>query len=68
MKCNSTEEIVMTDSSVSGPILVLGGTGKTGARVVNAKLDGGVQQVLSREPRDFADFAREAAAAGVWNV
>ncbi|MFH8220452.1 NmrA family NAD(P)-binding protein [Streptomyces sp. NPDC018057] len=32
----------------------------------NAHLSDGVRQVLGREPRDFADFAREAAAAGVW--
>jgi uncharacterized protein YbjT (DUF2867 family) len=34
----------------------------------NAKLADGVQRALGREPRDFADFAREAAARGVWNV
>jgi uncharacterized protein YbjT (DUF2867 family) len=34
----------------------------------NANLADGVQRALGREPRDFADFAREAAAAGVWNV
>ncbi|MDH6711440.1 hypothetical protein P3T27_008198, partial [Kitasatospora sp. MAA19] len=28
----------------------------------------GVRRALGREPRDFADFAREAAASGVWNV
>jgi uncharacterized protein YbjT (DUF2867 family) len=33
----------------------------------NANLSDGVQQALGREPRDFADFAREAAAAGAWN-
>ncbi len=32
----------------------------------NAYLSDGVQQVLGREPRDFADFVREAAASGVW--
>ncbi|MER7572401.1 NmrA family transcriptional regulator [Streptomyces sp. NPDC126514] len=32
----------------------------------NAHLTDGVRQVLGREPRDFADFAREAAAAGAW--
>ncbi|MFF3350573.1 NAD(P)H-binding protein [Streptomyces sp. NPDC002779] len=32
----------------------------------NARLTDGVRQVLGREPRDFADFAREAAAAGAW--
>lgn len=34
--------------------LVLGGTGKTGRRVA------------TREPRDFADYARDAATTGVW--
>ena len=34
----------------------------------NAKLADGVQRALGREPRDFADFARDAAATGVWNV
>jgi uncharacterized protein YbjT (DUF2867 family) len=33
----------------------------------NASLTDGVQRMLGREPRDFAQFAREAAAAGVWN-
>jgi uncharacterized protein YbjT (DUF2867 family) len=32
----------------------------------NAHLSDGVRQVLGREPRDFADFAREVAAAGTW--
>ncbi|WP_093629867.1 NmrA family NAD(P)-binding protein [Streptomyces sp. 3213.3] len=34
----------------------------------NSYLSEGVQEVLGREPRDFAEFAREAAAAGVWKV
>jgi uncharacterized protein YbjT (DUF2867 family) len=33
----------------------------------NACLADGVQRALGREPRDFADFAREAAAAGAWD-
>jgi uncharacterized protein YbjT (DUF2867 family) len=33
----------------------------------NAVLTDGVQRALGREPRDFSGFAREAAAAGVWN-
>jgi uncharacterized protein YbjT (DUF2867 family) len=33
----------------------------------NASLTDGVQRALGREPRDFSEFAREAAAAGVWN-
>ena len=33
----------------------------------NAHVTDGVQRALGREPRDFADFAREAAAGGAWN-
>lgn len=33
----------------------------------NASLTDGVQRVLGREPRDFTDFARSAAATGIWN-
>jgi uncharacterized protein YbjT (DUF2867 family) len=33
----------------------------------NASLTDGVQRALGREPRDFRDFARDAAASGVWN-
>jgi uncharacterized protein YbjT (DUF2867 family) len=33
----------------------------------NASLTDGVQRALGREPRDFSEFAREAAAVGVWN-
>ena len=32
----------------------------------NAHLTDGVQRALGREPRDFADYARAAAASGVW--
>ncbi|MFE0510967.1 NmrA family transcriptional regulator [Streptomyces sp. NPDC058964] len=32
----------------------------------NSYLTDGVREVLGRAPRDFADFAREGAAAGVW--
>jgi hypothetical protein len=34
----------------------------------NATLVEGVQQALGRPPKDFADFARDAAAAGVWDL
>ncbi|MFJ2769317.1 NAD-dependent epimerase/dehydratase family protein [Streptomyces sp. NPDC087300] len=34
----------------------------------NAMLSAGVREVLGREPRDFADFARECAEAGVWKA
>jgi uncharacterized protein YbjT (DUF2867 family) len=33
----------------------------------NAHLTDGVQRALGRVPRDFADYAREAAATGVWD-
>jgi uncharacterized protein YbjT (DUF2867 family) len=32
----------------------------------NAHLGDGVQRALGRPPRDFADFARDAAATGIW--
>jgi len=32
----------------------------------NAHLSDGVKRALGREPRDFADFARDAAASAVW--
>ena len=34
----------------------------------NAYLTGGVQRALGRAPRDFADYARDAAATGVWDA
>ncbi len=34
----------------------------------NSHLADGVQQALGREPRDFADYARETAATGVWEA
>jgi uncharacterized protein YbjT (DUF2867 family) len=33
----------------------------------NAYLADGVQRALDREPRDFSDYARDAAATGVWD-
>ncbi len=33
----------------------------------NARLTDGVQRALRRQPRDFADYARAAAASGVWS-
>lgn len=33
----------------------------------NGELSDGVRRALGREPRDFRDFARDAAAAGAWN-
>ena len=34
----------------------------------NASVRDGVQRVLGRPPRDFADYARETAALGVWHA
>ncbi|WP_128431182.1 NAD(P)H-binding protein [Streptomyces cyaneus] len=34
----------------------------------NAHVTDDVREVLGREPRDFGDFAREAAAAGAWKA
>ncbi|MFE2636678.1 NmrA family transcriptional regulator [Streptomyces scopuliridis] len=34
----------------------------------NAHLVHGVEEALGRKPRDFSDFARDAAVGGVWNV
>ncbi|WP_405590909.1 NmrA family transcriptional regulator [Streptomyces sp. NBC_01092] len=34
----------------------------------NAHVTDGVREVLGRAPRDFTDFAREAAAAGAWKA
>jgi uncharacterized protein YbjT (DUF2867 family) len=33
----------------------------------NAHLADGVQRALGRQPRDFTDYARDAAATGIWN-
>ena len=33
----------------------------------SAHLADGVQRALGRAPRDFADYARETAATGVWD-
>jgi uncharacterized protein YbjT (DUF2867 family) len=33
----------------------------------NANITDGVQRALGREPRDFSDFVRDAAAAGAWS-
>ena len=34
----------------------------------NAYVTDGVQRALGREPRDFLEYARDAAATGVWNA
>jgi hypothetical protein len=33
----------------------------------NAHLTDGVQRALGRAPRDFGEYARSAAATGVWD-
>jgi uncharacterized protein YbjT (DUF2867 family) len=33
----------------------------------NAHVADGIQRALGREPRDFTDYARDAAASGVWD-
>jgi uncharacterized protein YbjT (DUF2867 family) len=34
----------------------------------NARLADGVQRALGRQPRDFAEYARDTAATGVWSA
>ena len=34
----------------------------------NASTTDGVRRALGRQPKDFADYTREAATSGVWNV
>jgi uncharacterized protein YbjT (DUF2867 family) len=34
----------------------------------NSHFTDGVQKAIGRPPRDFADYARETAASGVWNL
>jgi uncharacterized protein YbjT (DUF2867 family) len=34
----------------------------------NAYLADGVQRALGREPKDFADYARDVAVTGLWNA
>jgi len=34
----------------------------------NAHLTDGVQRALRRPPKDFADYARDVVATGVWNT
>ena len=44
------------------PILIIGGAGKTGARVK------ALLQARGRPARDFSDYARTTAATGVWRA
>jgi uncharacterized protein YbjT (DUF2867 family) len=34
----------------------------------NAHVTNGVQRALGRQPRDFADYARDTAASGAWDI
>ena len=34
----------------------------------NAYLTDGIQRAVGREPKDFADYAREVAATGQWRA
>lgn len=34
----------------------------------NARLTDDIERVLGRRPRDFADYAHDAAATGVWST
>jgi uncharacterized protein YbjT (DUF2867 family) len=34
----------------------------------NAHLTDGIQRALGRPPKDFADYARDVAASGVWRT
>lgn len=36
------------------------------ADLLGNRADGGVRRALGREPRDFRDFVKDAAVAGVW--
>jgi uncharacterized protein YbjT (DUF2867 family) len=65
----------MTETTQTKPTLVLGGTGKTGRRIVdrlsarggnNAYVTDDVQRALGRQPRDFGDYVRDTVATGVW--
>ncbi|MEO8183487.1 MAG: hypothetical protein ABI895_32030 [Deltaproteobacteria bacterium] len=54
----------------NGTTLILGGTGRTGRRIVHRLTAKGrpvrMQQALGREPKDFRAFVRDAARAGAW--
>jgi hypothetical protein len=57
------------------PTVRLGGRDHLGAGQIfatvldgrNAHLTDGVRRALGREPRDFADYAHDTAASGVWD-
>ena len=55
------------------PVLIIGG-GKTGELFAvvldgrNSPVTHGVEDALGRPARDFSDYARATAAAGVWGA
>ena len=62
---------VLTEDMTTTPhTLVRTATGKVGSRVLTrlTSLTDGVERALGRAPRDFIDYVRAAAAAGVWRV
>lgn len=65
----SLEEFVATLAAQGVPAEIVGLTRYLFTEVLdgrNAYLTDGLQRALGREPRDFADYARDAAAAGAW--
>jgi hypothetical protein len=49
-------------------LVLLSGRGEEEAeRAERAARDCGAELTLGREPRDFGDYARDAAATGIWN-
>ncbi|HTD66037.1 MAG TPA: NmrA family transcriptional regulator, partial [Candidatus Limnocylindria bacterium] len=65
----STEEYAMAMLAVGVPAEFANPLTELIATVLdgrNEHLSDGVKRALGREPRDFADFARDAAASAVW--
>ncbi|WOH62931.1 hypothetical protein [Bradyrhizobium sp. BWA-3-5] len=50
------------------PILIIGGGGKTDARVPALLQARGVEAARDRPARIFADYARRSAATGIWRA
>ncbi|MBM7785753.1 NAD(P)H-binding protein [Tenggerimyces flavus] len=67
----STEEFVAGLSAVGVPKEIVEFLAFLFGEVLdgrNEHVTDGVQRVLGRPPKDFADYARDAATTGVWNV
>jgi uncharacterized protein YbjT (DUF2867 family) len=67
----STEEFAAAGAEQGLPSEVVEGLALIFDEVLdgrNARLGDGVQRALGREPRDLGDYARAAAAAGVWDA